>query len=210
MWVYTLCSIGGDLYAAIGRHAVRNLRWIGEVWRFRSGRWEQIGGEGVRNSWQLNHTNLVTSLIDYQGKLVVGYNCQDIPNDPERFGNVWAWDPGDEQWHHLGFPASCPDTAIISAQSSFNASAVWDEHLVVVGGSADPTGCATVWALSIVENKWVCLGYPSMPRPANNADVWSQDAYGYSMMIFEDDLLVGCKGAEGTAHLWRCHRKQVS
>lgn len=36
-WVYALCSLGEELYAAIGRHAVRDLRWIGEVWRLRSG-----------------------------------------------------------------------------------------------------------------------------------------------------------------------------
>ena len=36
-WVYALCSLGDDLYAAIVRHGVRGLRWIGEVWRHNSG-----------------------------------------------------------------------------------------------------------------------------------------------------------------------------
>ncbi len=65
-WVYALCSLGDELYAAIVRHGVKSLRWIGEAWRYRSGQWAQIGGEGVGDSWKLDHSNIVTSLIAYQ------------------------------------------------------------------------------------------------------------------------------------------------
>lgn len=203
-WVYTLCSLGRDLYAAIVRHGVKGLRWVGEVWRLRSGRWEQIGGEGVGGSWQLDESNIVTSLIAYQGKLVIGYNCQDAVNDPDRFGNVWVWNPETETWYDLSLPASCPDESILPDQSSFNASAIWDGHLVIAGGCADPIGRAGFWVLSPADGCWECLRYPSGSHP--EVDAQTQDAYGYSMTIFEDDLMVGCKGPSGTAHLWRCRK----
>ena len=123
-------------------------------------------------------------------------------NDPARFGNVWAWDPGNEQWHNLALPVSCPDETILPDQSSFNASVIWDGHLVISGGGADPVGRVGYWVLSVA--KWLCLGYPSGAHP--DAGAQAKDAYGYSMTIFEDDLIVGCKGNVGTAHLWRFRR----
>ena len=203
-WVYALCSLDGELYAAIVRHGVKGLRWIGEVWRYRSGRWAQIGGEGIHGSWQLDKNNIVTSMTSYQGKIVIGYNCQDAVNDPDRFGNVWAWDPEVEQWYSLALPVSCPDETFLPDQSSFNASAIWDGQLVIAGGCADPVGRVGYWVLSVAEERWVCLGYPS--GSDQDADAQAADAYGYSMTIFEDDLMVGCKGNVGTAHLWRCRR----
>ena len=203
VWVYDLCSLGGALYAAVGRHAVRGMRWLGEVWRLAGGGWRRIGGQGVLGSWLLDSSNLVTSLIDYQGKLLVGYNCQGRSPTRERFGNVWAWDSEEESWHDLELPATAPDAEVFAAQSSFNASTIWDGHLIVTGGRAEPVGDAACWALDVAESRWRCIRRPSRKDPDAPEAL---DGYGYTATVFDRDLVVGCRGEDGTAHIWRGRR----
>ena len=204
--VYKLLSLKDDLYAAIGRFAVNHMRWTGEVWRMSNGRWERLGGEGIRNSWNLNSTNLVTSLLDYQGKLIVGYNCQACPDQQETFGNVWAWDPESESWHMLSQPAECEDPSQIPNQKSFNISDTFNGHLVFGSGRANITGKLAIWLLDIENDRWVCLGHPNQANYLNpvHAEIWKRNEYAYSMAVFNDDLIVGFKGPDGTGDVWRC------
>ena len=41
---------------------------------------------------------------------------------------------------------------------------------------------------------------------ARRGQTWSRDESPCSMAAVDGDLLVGCKGEPGTAHLWRCRR----
>ena len=209
-WVYKLLSFDGDLYAAIARHGVRNRRWTGEVWRLREGHWERLGGDGVRGSWNLATNNVVTSMIAYQGKLLIGYNCQARQQDTDRFGNVWAWDPAIERWYDLAFTTEGEDRSPAREQRSFNALAVFQGHLVVGGGRADIPGNLALWRLSLSDQKWKSLGRPKMQEfsSAEEAAIWERNEYVYSMALYREDLAVGFRGPDGTADAWRLRKRE--
>ncbi|MBG89908.1 MAG: hypothetical protein CMO80_23840 [Verrucomicrobiales bacterium] len=195
-WIYKLISFRGDLYAAIGRHGVDGRRWSGEVWRLADGRWERIGGSGVRGSWNPKTTHLVTSMIVHRDRLLVGYNCQACPQRDGRMGNVWSWDG--KRWSELSLPAIGGEASLVANQRSFNDFAVCQGQLFVGGGRASPAGHAVVWLLDEARDFW---------RPsASGARSFRENEYVYSMIVHGQDLIVGFKGAAGTGQVWRLRR----
>ena len=203
-WIYKLSVFRGELHAAIGRHGVGGRRWTGEVWRLAGGqRWEHLGGEGARGSWQLPTTNLVTSMFVFADRLFIGYNCQARPQPEERVGNVWYWDG--EGWYELALPFFEANPSLAGEQRSFNEFAVYRGWLVAGGGRADPSGHLAVWALDTGKGGWRCIGAPSeddMVRP-EEAEVWRRNQYVYSMVVYRGDLIVGFRGEDCTGHVWR-------
>ena len=208
MWVYQLLSVGDILYAAIGRRSARSDGWIGEVWRFADERWERIGGEGERGSWNPDCVNLVTSLVEYQGKLIIGFNTPDVTLRQGAFGNIWAWDPGVERWLALCQSVEDTDDELVKSQTMFNTSLVDRGHLVLGGGAPHTLGTLGLWSLDVAANRWRCFAGPGMRRFASPEDaaLWNEGRYAYSMAHFRGDLVLGVKGYEGTGHFWRCHR----
>jgi hypothetical protein len=206
MWVYQLLPVGDILYAAIGRRGKDDQRWIGEVWQFRDERWERIGGEGENGSWNPDCVNLVTSLIDFQGKLVIGFNTPDVPLRQGAFGNVWAWDPRTARWHELCQPVEGADRELVTRQTMFNTSIVDRGHLILGGGAPHALGALGLWVLDADQDCWHCCAQPGMRGFASERDaaVWNEGRYAYSMTHFHGDLVLGVKGYEGTGHFWRC------
>jgi len=206
MWVYELCQIEGILYAAIGRQGPRSRRWIGEVWQFADERWERVGGEGVRGSWDPEGVNLVTSLLAYQGKLVIGFNTPGVTLRKGAFGNVWVWDPSAECWHELDQPVVDADEELVSSQTMFNTSLVDRGHLAMGGGAPHTLGRLGLWTLDLPGNTWRCFARPGTRGFASpdDAGLWNDARYAYSMAHFRGDLILGVKGYEGTGHFWRC------
>ena len=192
-WIYKLISFRGDLYAAIGRHGVKGRRWSGEVWRLSDSRWEEVGGMGMRGSWNPKTTHLVTSMIVHKDRLLIGYNCQACPQRKGRIGNVWSWDG--EKWSDLSLPAPGGEGSVIANQRSFNDFAVYRGHLLVGGGRANPAGNAVIWMLDEARNAW---------RPfASGQKQFLSNRYVYSMIVHGKDLIVGFKGDTGTGQVWR-------
>ena len=208
MWVYQLLSVGNILYAAGGRLGASGKRWIGEVWRFAGERWERIGGEGERGSWDPDCVNLVTSLLEYQGKLVIGFNTPEAALRQGAFGNVWAWDPRAERWLELCQPVKDADDELVKSQTMFNSSLVDRGHLVLGGGAPHTLGALGLWSLDVAANCWRCFARPGMraSAAADDAVLWNEGHYAYSMAHFRGDLVLGVKGYEGTGHFWRCRR----
>lgn len=203
-WIYKLIVFRGEIHAAIGRHGVGEKRWTGEVWRLAGGKqWERIGGEGVRGSWKLPTTNMVTSMIVFRDRLFIGYNCQAYPQQEERVGNVWCWDG--EDWCELALPFFGTEASLAREQRSFNDFAVYRDWLVVGGGRAGPSGYLAVWVFDAGKGGWSCIGAPrvdDMTRP-EEAKVWRRNQYVYSMIVHRGDLIVGFRGDENTGHVWR-------
>ncbi|GIW60377.1 MAG: hypothetical protein KatS3mg087_1443 [Patescibacteria group bacterium] len=80
--VRSLVGYNGDLYAGIG-----NSTNDGEVWRYRSGTWTQIGGDSLNSGWT-NVVEEITSFSPYKGKLYVGLgNTQNVDASVWRIGN---------------------------------------------------------------------------------------------------------------------------
>ena len=202
-WVYQLLSLDDVLYAAVARRGVRGLHWVGEVWRFADERWQRLAGEGIRDSRNDECSNIVASLIGYQGKLVVGYNASEALRE-NSFGNVWAWNPDEEVWRELRLPVECGDPSLVKRQTMFNTSLVYNGHLVMGGGGT--SGDLALWLLDISENTWKCFAHPQMRRFAgpDGMETWNTCRYGYSMAEYQGDLITGFKGINGTAHFWRC------
>ena len=182
----------------------------GEIYRFDGSGWERISGQGVRGSWDLATNNLVTSMIAYEGKLLIGYNCQAYARSPDRFGNVLAWEPKIEKWHDLSLPAEVEDRSLVLEQRSFNAFAVYQGHLIVGGGRAEITGNLSLWRLSIPDRRWKSLGRPKMQHffSAEEAAIWERNEYVYSMALYREDLAVGFRGPDGTADAWRLRKRE--
>ena len=204
MWVYQLLSVGDILYAAIGRRGEGARYWIGEVWRFVDERWERIGGEGENGSWDPGCVNLVTSLIEYQAKVVIGFNTPAVPLHQGAFGNVWAWDPGAGRWLELCQPVEDADSELVQSQTMFNTSLVDRGHLVLGGGAPHTLGMLGLWSLDVAANRWRCFARPGMRFASpDDAAFWDEGRYAYSMAHFRGDLILGVKGYEGTGHFWR-------
>jgi hypothetical protein len=203
-WIYKLIVFRGELHAAIGLHGVRDLRWTGEVWRLSGGeRWEHLGGEGARGSWDLPSTNLVTSMTIFHDKLFIGYNCQACSQPDGRVGNVWCWDG--ESWHDLALPFFGTEPSLAEEQRSSNDFAVYRGWLVAGGGRAEPSGHLAVWALDINKGGWRCIGASAMMAELQPADaaIWQRNQYVYSMTVYRGDLIVGFRGDDNTGHVWR-------
>jgi len=208
IWVYQLLSVGDLLYAAIGRRGADARGWIGEVWQFADEQWERIGGEAEGGSWDPDCVNLVTSLIEYQGKLVIGFNTPDVTLRQGAFGNVWAWDPRAQRWFALSQPVEDSDDEFVRNQTMFNTSLVDSGSLVLGGGAPQSLGALGLWSLDISGNCWRCFARPGMPRFASpeDAPAWNEGRYAYSMAHFRGDLILGVKGYEGTGYFWQCQR----
>jgi len=203
-WIYKLIVFRGDLHAAIGLHGVRDRRWTGEVWRLTDGeRWERLGGEGARGSWDLPTTNLVTSMMVYRDRLFIGYNCQVCPQPEGRVANVWCWDG--ESWHDLVLPFFAAAPSLAQEQRSFNDFAIYRGTLVAGGGRAEPSGHLAIWALDTGSGGWRCTGSPAIMDELQPEDavIWRRNQYVYSMAVFRGDLIVGFRGDDNSGHVWR-------
>ena len=98
--VKTLSVYNGDLYAGLGSTASR-----GEVWRYRSGVWERIGGNGINSGWS-NAIEEIGSFSAYKGKFYVGLGTTAAAD-----AQVWSWGNNaflesntsswDNDWHHV-------------------------------------------------------------------------------------------------------------
>ena len=199
-WIYKLVSFNGHLYAAIVRRL--GTRWTGEVWCLKANRWEHVGGDGINGSWRIEAAHIVTSMLVYDGKLFIGYNCQECPQMDSRFGNVWSWDG--ETWEQLILPVECPTPSLAAEQGSFNDLLVFQGRLIVGGGHVND-GKLAVWELAADRRHWRCLGAPAVERFIQPADVdlWRKEHYVYSFTTFRDALIMGARGPEGSAHVWR-------
>lgn len=201
-WIYKLTSFNGHLYASIVRHGL-GTRFTGEVWRLKDNRWEQIGGDGVNGSWRIGTTHIVTSMLVYEGKLFIGYNCQECAPLDGHIGNIWCWDG--KTWEQLQLPVECQTPSLAAEQGSFNDLLVFQGRLIVGGGHGVNDGKLAVWELADDRRNWRCLGAPATDRfiqPAD-ADLWRMDHYVYSLTTFRDALIMGARGPAGSAHVWR-------
>lgn len=201
-WIYKLVSFNGHLYASIVRHGL-GTRFTGEVWRLKNNRWELVGGDGVNGSWRIETTHIVTSMLVYEGKLFVGYNCQECVPMDDRFGNVWSWDG--ERWEQLLLPVECQPPSLASEQGSFNDLLVFQGRLIVGGGHGINEGKLAVWELADDHLHWRCLGAPAGERftQSVDAELWRKEHYVYSLTTFGDALIMGARGPIGSAHVWR-------
>ncbi len=98
--VRTLVAYNGDLYAGIG-----NGTGEGEVWRYRSGTWSQIGGDSLNSGWD-NIVEEVQSFSVYQGKLYAGLgNTQNVDAAIWSYGNNAYMQSStasqNTSWHHV-------------------------------------------------------------------------------------------------------------
>lgn len=99
--VRSLAVYNGDLYAGLGLST-----GDGEVWRYSSGSWTQIGGDGINNSWLDTNIEEVSTMAVHRGKLYVSTG-----NTANIDAQVWSYgDNGflqsstatqDTNWHHI-------------------------------------------------------------------------------------------------------------
>jgi hypothetical protein len=88
--VLSLTSDGTSLFAGIGTTTTD-----AEVWRFTSGAWTQIGGDGINTSWNTNYET-VESLTTFGGNLYAGLGNTSGVND----GEVWRYNG--TSWSQIG------------------------------------------------------------------------------------------------------------
>ena len=98
--VKTLVVYNGSLFAGLG-----SSTGDGEVWRYSSGNWTKIGGNGINAGWT-NSVEEVQSFSPYKGKLYAGTG-----NSTNSDNLVWSYgdngylessiDSFDTSWHHV-------------------------------------------------------------------------------------------------------------
>jgi len=194
--VYCLAVFRGALYAGTGTGRLSGA--ASSVYRFDGGRWQKVGGAGIRGSWTQEGVPFVLSLTVFGEHLVATLSRP--AGTPSAASNVWAFD-GDD-WR----PVGCDVTPAIMARSSImNDAKVFDGHLVVATGDSTSRD-VRVWTLDARQN-WNdvssgALNGTSSDRPGG---YWI-----YSLCVGEGDLYAGTAGHQGGARVFRWKPQSVT
>jgi hypothetical protein len=86
--VYTMASLGGNLYAGLGNSAND-----AEVWRYNGTAWTKIGGDSLNSGWTTNYDR-VSSLTVYGGQIYAGLGLTATEAE------VWRWNGS--AWTKIG------------------------------------------------------------------------------------------------------------
>lgn len=186
-WTYTFLPRGDELFVSVVSVPKHGQR-ISEVWRLdKAGAWQKIGGHGLNGSWNISTRHIATSMTWYNGRLVVGINCQDC----ETFQHLWQWDGS--TWKLLTSNLTCsPDPDNQVNQRSFNAMRKFGKQLYIAGGAASP-GSFAAWRYN---DHLECT-----TADTDSEAAWNSDNYGYTFAEFRGHLYMGTLGEVG--HVYR-------
>ena len=187
--VYCLAMFQGKLYAGTGTGKLSGS--ASSVYRFDGGRWEKVGGAGIRGSWAQEGVPFVLSLTVFGAQLVATLSRP--AGTPAAASNVWAFD-GDE-WRPVGRGLT---PALMANSSIMNDAKIFNGHLVVATGDSDRRD-VRVWTLD-AEQHWHDVSGDALNGSANGrpGGYWI-----YSLCVGDDQLYAGTAGHQGSARVFR-------
>lgn len=151
----------------------------GEVWRFRSGSWTKIGGDGLNSSFT---SELVNGLWSFNSKLYAG-----IGNTAANGGQVWEWNG--TAWTNIsGFGTGY--------ERAFAFATLNGKLYVGLGSGA---GDADVWEYSGAGTTWTKVGGDGL------ANSWATNYELVTGLIGHTDgnMYAGLGTSSGDAEVWR-------
>jgi hypothetical protein len=191
LWPHT----DGELYVGlIGRPGPS------AVHRYDGSRWEQVAGDGLRDSWRNAGATHPFSFASYQGRLVVSMNRH--PLIAGQFSSVWSFDG--EAWRPVGV-GRIPSAW--GRMHNYNALAVYRDHLLI-GAGGDPAGYASVWSLDgdgglrQIGGAGLLGSWDGSDQRARVRRVTSTE-YVYRLVEWRDSVIAGFGTGRNMAQLWR-------
>ncbi len=172
--VPSLMRYGGNLYAGLGTSA-----GDGEVWRYSSGSWSFVGGDGT--GWAASTYEGVYSMAEYRGNLYAGLGAS--ANDAEIWrynGSSWAKIAGDS-------------TGWTTNYETVRSLAVYKGNLYA--GLGDSAGDAEVWRYN--GSTWARIG--------GDGTGWANSTFETvdSMAVYNGNLVAGLGTTAGDAEVWQ-------
>jgi hypothetical protein len=187
--VYCLAVFQGALCAGTGTGRLSGSAAC--VYRWDGGKWEKIGGAGIRGSWTQEGVPFVLSLTAFGEQLIATLSRP--AGTPAAASNVWAFDG--TEWRPVG-GGNTP--AIMADSSIMNDAKVFNGHLVVATGDSSKRN-VRIWTLDAEQN-WHDVSGGALNGPVNDrpGGYWV-----YSLCIGDDHLYAGTAGHQGGARVFR-------
>ena len=178
----SLTNDGTSLYAGTGTG-----NGDGEVWKFTSGSWTKLGGDGVNGSWPSARGDAVYAMQYSGGKLNVG--LYDSGGD----ALFYEWDGSN--WTQIGGGYYNNSWGFYGLQSVESATTYNDK--LYMGTGVSVAGNALVWEFD--GNNWTKVGGQGLRGS------WAQDTYEnvYSRQQYKGNLYAGLGPSANDGEVWK-------
>lgn len=177
--VPSLMRYGGNLYAGLGTTAND-----GEVWKYASGSWSEIGGDSLNSSWGAGY-EVVQSMTVFNGLLVAGLG--NSANDAE----VWTYNGS--TWTKIGGDSTnsgwTTNIETVRSLMTYNGN--------LYAGNGDSAGDADVWKWN--GTAWSQIGGDTLNSSWASATFETVD----SMAVYNGYLVAGLGNSAGDAEVWQ-------
>lgn len=189
--IYELYPHDDYLYAGTwGRHPGDD-----DVWQFDGERWRQVGGDGLRGSWDnrsiADIEGWVESITSFEGQLVVGLERYDTENPAPP---VWLFDG--ENWQAL--PSGDFTASDWNRHGTWNAIIAYEDRLFVGAGGNSQRGGASLYEFH--QGEWRKVGGGGLNGSWDSSQSIQQ--WIYRLIIYDGQVCVGLAGNAGSGQVW--------